>query len=222
MHSNYVSLMDPRTGGYVAEVPFHFEPLAAQLSHDAWGVPDLGGATLSSDSPDVDWVAGLRAGMGTVLLPADASDICGYLGGLTTGAMVLHPELLILQHEALMNAYIWSQDVQFERADLALDIIRDVGPGGHFVAHRHTREHMHDFHIPLWQKVAEAAAAARGAESQSGTAGQGELPEVRAAARREYVRLATEHEPEPLPDDVLAELDAIVAAAEQQLSDVLA
>ena len=41
---------------------------------------------------------------------------------------------------------------------LALDVIRDVGPGGHFMAHRHTRENLRDFHLTLWQKVAETAA----------------------------------------------------------------
>ena len=68
MHSNYVSLMDPRSGGYLSEVPFHFEPVVSQLSHVAWGVPDLGGASLSSDSSDIDWVSGLRAGTGAALL----------------------------------------------------------------------------------------------------------------------------------------------------------
>jgi len=44
---------------------------------------------------------------------------------------------------------------------------------------------------------------------------------VRAAARSEYARLAREHEPEPMPDDVLAELDAIVAAASGSFSDAM-
>jgi trimethylamine--corrinoid protein Co-methyltransferase len=222
MHSNYVALTDPRTGGYVGEVPLRLDPIVAQLSHEAWGVPDLGGVALSGDSRDVDWVAGMRTGMGAALLPSDASDISGYLGGLTAGAMVLHPELLILQHEALMNARAWSEGVRFERADLALDVIRDIGPGGHFMAHRHTREHLRDFHLTLWQKVAETAAAGRGGASPASASDRtepsgAELSAVRAAARSEYARLAREHEPEPISDDVLAELDAIVAAAERQL-----
>jgi trimethylamine--corrinoid protein Co-methyltransferase len=224
MHSNYVALTDPRTGGYLGEVPLRLDPIVAQLSHQAWGVPDLGGAALSGDSPDVDWVGGLRTGMGAALLPGDASDISGYLGGLTAGAMVLHPELLILQHEALLNARAWSQDVHFERADLALDVIRDVGPGGHFMAHRHTREHLREFHLTLWQRAAETAGSGRGGATSAGTAGAAEppgaeLPAVRAAARAEYRRLAAEHVPEPLPADVLGELDAIVAAAERQVGE---
>jgi trimethylamine--corrinoid protein Co-methyltransferase len=222
MHSNYVSLMDPRTGGYLSEIPLHFEPIVAQLSHAAWGVPDLGGASLSSDSAEIDWVAGLRAGMGAALLPTDASDICGYVGGLTAGATVLHPALLILQHEALMNAYVLSDGLRFDRADLALDVIRDIGPGGHFLAHRHTREHVRDSRLALWQQVTRTGGAGRTEAPQVGEANQAELSAACAAAKTEFLRLAAEHEPEPLPDDVLVELDAIVAAAEQQLSDVLA
>lgn len=223
MHSNYVSLMDPRTGGYLSEVPFHFEPVVSQLSHVAWGVPDLGGATLSSDSSDIDWVSGLRAGMGAALLPSDAADICGYLGGLTAGATVLYPEFIILQHEALMSAHRWFEDLHFERADLALDVIRDVGPGGHYLAHRHTREHVRDFRLSLWQTAVKRGSAARPrAAAEAAGSDQASRSTVLDAAKREFLRLASEHEPEPLPDDVLAELDAIVAAADRQMCDVVA
>jgi trimethylamine---corrinoid protein Co-methyltransferase len=200
-HSNYVTLMDPRTGGYVSDLPLHLDPVVAQLSHSAWGVPDLGGASLSNDAVEVEWVGGFRAGMGAALLPDDASDVSGNLGGLTGGATVLHPELLILQHEALMSAYAWAEELSFDRGDLALDVISDVGQGGHFLAHRHTREHVRDFRLTLWQQDPAPACE---------------------AAREEFRRLAAEHEPEPLPDDVFAELGEIVAAADQQLSVVLA
>jgi trimethylamine---corrinoid protein Co-methyltransferase len=200
-HSNYVTLMDPRTGGYVSDLPRHLDPVVSQLSHSAWGVPDLGGASLSNDAQEVDWVGGFRAGMGAACLLDDASDVSGNVGGLTGGATVLHPELLILQHEALLSAYAWAEELSFDRGDLALDVIRDVGPGGHFLAHRHTREHVRDFRPTLWQRDPAPACD---------------------AARDEFRRLAAEHEPEPLPDDVFAELDEIVAAADRQLQEVLA
>jgi trimethylamine--corrinoid protein Co-methyltransferase len=48
-HSIVTSLMDPRTGGYIGEVPIPLSWIAVQLAH-AWGVPSLGGGSLSSDS----------------------------------------------------------------------------------------------------------------------------------------------------------------------------
>ena len=38
---------------------------------------------------------------------------------------------------------------------------------------------------------------------------------VEEAARAEFARLARDHEPEPLPADVLAELDRVLAEAER-------
>jgi len=52
-----------------------------------------------------------------------------------------------------MDAEIWSILVSMARGivvndeTLALDTIRDVGPGGNYLAHRHTKKHMHS----LWK-----------------------------------------------------------------------
>jgi trimethylamine--corrinoid protein Co-methyltransferase len=220
MHSNLVSIMDPRTGGYISEVPFHFEPIVSQLAHVAWGVPDLGGAALSSDSSGIDWVSGLRAGMGAALLSSDAADICGYVGGLTAGATVLCPEFIILQHEALMRAHAWFADLHFDRADLALDVIADVGPGGHFLAHRHTRKHLRDSRLWLWQSTVRSESVAR-PEGVSADRPVDSAPSAaQTAAKAEFLRLTLEHAPEPLPDDLLAELDAILASTDRQVRDL--
>jgi hypothetical protein len=40
-------------------------------------------------------------------------------------------------------------------------------------------------------------------------------PSAEEAARAEFARLAREHVPEPLPADVLAELDRVLADAER-------
>jgi trimethylamine--corrinoid protein Co-methyltransferase len=53
----------------------------------------------------------------------------------------------------VMDAEIWSILVSMARGievndeTLAIDAIRDVGPGGNYLAHRHTKKHMHS----LWK-----------------------------------------------------------------------
>ena len=44
-HSIITSLMDPRTGGYIGELPLPVSLIAVQLAH-AWNVPSLGGGSL--------------------------------------------------------------------------------------------------------------------------------------------------------------------------------
>ena len=80
-------------------------------------------------------------------------------------------------------------------ADLALDVIADIGPRGHYLAHQHTRDHVRGFPLPMRHRGA----------------GYGSAEE---AARAEFARLEREHEPEPLPADVLAELERILAEAD--------
>jgi len=50
--------MDPRTGGYIGEAPVSLSMMAVQQAH-AWGVPSLGGGSLSSDAADVGWQSGI-------------------------------------------------------------------------------------------------------------------------------------------------------------------
>ncbi|HJW76003.1 MAG TPA: trimethylamine methyltransferase family protein [Thermoleophilia bacterium] len=200
-HSNLLSVMDPHSGGYVSEFDAAVAWLCVQLAH-AWGVPCIQGSSLSSDAARIGWESGVHAGLGAALLPFYGGEIVGDMGGLLGGATVLEPHLLVLQHEAALRAREWLETTTANLGDPALDVIADVGPRGHYLGHRHTREHLRDvrygpLHPPL-------PAPAEG----------GEEPVV-AAARAEFARLAREHRPAPLPDDVLAALDRVLAAAER-------
>jgi len=96
-HSILVSLMEPRTGGYVSMAPVFWSMMAAQLAH-AWNVPSLGGARVSGDAPNVGWESGWEGGFGSALIPLCGSEITGLLG-LLGSAMILYPEQMILDYE---------------------------------------------------------------------------------------------------------------------------
>jgi trimethylamine--corrinoid protein Co-methyltransferase len=198
-HSVYVSLMDPRTGGYIGEVPAPVSMMAVQLAH-AWGVPSLGGGSLSSDADDIGWQSGVDAGMGSALVPLYGGEVCGYLG-LVGSSMILYPEQVILEHEVCLYAYEVLHGFHFDEADMALDVIADVGPCGHFLRQRHTRKRIRDFRLSRVLR-------------QIGPNGHHRDP--RLAAQEEFERISDTHHPQPLPEEVLAELDRILAAAERE------
>jgi trimethylamine--corrinoid protein Co-methyltransferase len=205
-HSNLLSVMDPHTGGYVSEFDAAVGWLLVQLAH-AWRVPSLQGSSLSSDAGRIGWEAGVHAGLGAALLPLYGGEITGDMGGLLGGATVLEPHLLVLQHEAALRAYEWLEKTTTGLGDPALQVIADVGPRGHFLAHRHTREHLRDVRFgPLHPPLAPPAIG-------------GEEP-VAPAARAECARLAREHRPAPLPDDVLAALDRVLQQAEREAASL--
>jgi len=195
IHSNIISAMDPRSGGYIGDIEAPAERLVTRLGH-AWGVPHLCGPSVSGDEASIGWGFGSRAGVGAALLSGTEAEISGDLGGLLDSYTVLEPHFVILQHELALAARRVLAELPAD-ADLALDVIEEVGPRGHYLAHAHTRAHVREFPLPLRHRGA----------------GYGSVEE---AARAEFARLAREHEPAPLPADVLAELERILAEAERE------
>ncbi|MGC9318763.1 MAG: trimethylamine methyltransferase family protein [Armatimonadota bacterium] len=198
-HSIITSLMHPRTGGYIGEVSAPVTMMAVQLAH-AWGVPSLGGGSTSTDSPIIDWHAGGDAGRGTTLIPLISGEICGYMG-LTDGSMVLYPEKIILDHELCQIAYEKLGGFEFDEADMALNVIRDVGPRGHFLAQEHTRRRIRDFRL---------SSVLHRRDSDGGAHDPAQM------ALAEFKRIYQTHRPQPLPPRVQSELDRVLAAAERE------
>lgn len=87
---------------------------------------------------------------------------------------------------------------------LALDVIREVGPGGEFLTHKHTLEH---FKLENWDaRLGNRMARDEWVES-------GAL-DIQARAREEVKRILATHHPKPLDTDVQRKLAQIVEEAE--------
>jgi trimethylamine--corrinoid protein Co-methyltransferase len=197
-HSIITSLMNPRTGGYIGDVPLPVSLIAVQMAH-AWGVPSLGGGSLSSDAVDIGWQSAYEAGFGSVQIPLAGGEICGYLG-LMNSSMILYPEQIILDIEIAMSVYDTYKAFEFKDLDISLDVIRAVGPGGHFLRQKHTRTHMRDFHYSPFFHHQNAG---------------NKLKEPREIAFDQFMKIYQNHQPEPLSDIKLKELDQILASADR-------
>ena len=95
----------------------------------------------------------------------------------------------------------------FELQDLevSLDVIKEVGPQGHFLRQKHTRDHIRDFHYsPFFDQFDQ----------------DGNLKEPRQIALNNFKELEKNHHPEPLPQSVLKELDRVMASADKKASDL--
>jgi trimethylamine--corrinoid protein Co-methyltransferase len=201
-HSIIPSLMDPRSGGYIGSVPI---PPAAmvELAH-AWNVPSLGGGSTSSDAKVIGWESGTDGGFGSALIALSGGEVCGYLGMLGS-SMILYPEQIILEHETCINALEIFKTYEFDESGMALDVIAKVGPGSHYLREKHTREHVRDFrYSPLFRKTDE----------------QGDARPPRDIALEVFKEIYAAHQPAPLPDSVLKELDQILAAADRTAEEL--
>ena len=90
---------------------------------------------------------------------------------------------------------------------MALDLIHEVGPGGHFISHKHTFDHM--------KEMSQAKLFDRKTRDrwQLETGGKS----VSELAYKEAKRIADTHVPLALPDGAEKEMDDLIKAYEEQL-----
>lgn len=204
-HSLLASVMDPRSGDYIASISEKYlcNAAAVQLAHD-WGVPSLGGA-FSMDSPAPStWQLGRDSVYTSLLTPLVGADMVEGLG-LLRAATLLLPEQIIYDDEIYHAHRILVEGIDTSENKLALDVIETVGPGGHYLAQKHTRRTIRDIWLPNLTHPAP-------------TLGDQALPGIHERARATFEKILTEHQPEPLPKDIQVELLSILKAAERDLS----
>jgi trimethylamine--corrinoid protein Co-methyltransferase len=129
-----------------------------------------------------------------------AETMSGY--GLINKYTLWVPEHMILDHDIYQRARYSIMDIEIDGESLALETVKAVGPGGHFLGQAHTRRHMRETTKPAITHV-------------PGPDG-GFLDPVEAARKRAELILRT-YQPEPLEPAKAAELARIVAAADAEL-----
>jgi trimethylamine--corrinoid protein Co-methyltransferase len=196
--------LDPRTAHYIVGIPEKYlcNTAGVQLAHD-WGVPTLAGS-FAMDSPEPNtWQLG-RDSVYTALMVAQAgADMAEGLGMIKSSTLLV-PEQIIFDDEIYHTHRILVEGVDVGADSLAVDVIADVGPRGHFLAQKHTRQRVREIWIP---ELTHPRPPKDGEP----------LPDVRKRARAKLDKILVEHEPEPLEEAVQAELRAILDAAEREL-----
>jgi trimethylamine--corrinoid protein Co-methyltransferase len=112
-----------------------------------YGVPTHGYLGLS-DSKTVDAQSSYESGMG-ILLAAMARVNVVSGPGMQASENCQSLEKLVIDDELCGAAYRLIEGIRVDEDTLAADVISKVGPGGHFLAERHTRDHhMKERHMP--------------------------------------------------------------------------
>ena len=202
-HSLLASVMDPRSGNYIASLAEKYlcNTAAVQLAHD-WGVPALAGA-FSVDCPDpASWQLGRDSVYTSLMTPLAGADMVEGLG-LLQAATLLLPEQIIFDDEIYHTHRVLMAGIDTSADKLALDVIKTVGPGSHFLGQKHTRRTVRDIWLP------ELTHPAPRMDHQP-------LPGIRQRAKGKFEKILSEHKPDPLPMDIQVELQSIIKAAERQ------
>jgi trimethylamine--corrinoid protein Co-methyltransferase len=195
------SVMHPQTAEYINAISekFLMHAAAVQIAHD-WGVPVLGGA-FGAEGGGVDtWKRGRDSVYNALLTALAGADTVVGLG-LLEASTVLAPEQILLDDEIYHMNRVLAGGIEMGAESLALEPIRSVGPGGHYLSQDHTRRNVRELWIP-------------DLSYPSATTSQDESTATRANARERLAQIIARHAPEPLEGAKQAELRAILEAAE--------
>jgi len=200
-HSIMKAWADPRNGNYVGyslDARARYAPV--EMAHH-WGLPSMA-ACFGTDSPAAGtWQAGVEVALDPFLAGLTGPEIVTGLG-LDRTYTLLYPEAIVLDDDIYHRARLalLAEDVSDET--LALDVIADVGPGGHFLAEKHTRTHMRtSLKRALTHELAE----------------HGGYRDPVEVAREKVAWIRANHHPAPLETAQQEELSRILAAADREL-----
>jgi trimethylamine--corrinoid protein Co-methyltransferase len=122
--------------------------------------------------------------------------------GLSRTYTLLYPEQIIMDNDIYQRARHYLMALEVSDEELALDVIQAVGPGGHFLAQKHTRRHM-------------PTALKRAITHQLGD--DGKYLDPQEYARNQVRWILDNHRPEPLEEAKQVELTRILAAAGREI-----
>ena len=196
--------MDARSGAYTGGGPedYLFGAATNQLA-DFYHVPLSMGA-FATGAKQPDWQAAFDnvfAGLMPVLSGADILQGAGML----YGSRIFSYEQLLLDCEIYSAMRAVAGGIPVSDETLALDVIKAVGVGGNFIAHKHTRQHIAD----LWQP--------RFIDRRPYSAWEADHQGAREWANQKARWILENHQPAPLDARLSAELSRIIANTEQEL-----
>ena len=117
----------------------------AQLA-EHYDIPTRGVAGVS-DSKDLDVQAGYETTFNLLLAVLAGFNFITYaLGSLDLSLSICY-EKIVTDHDLVGMVERLVKGVDVSDETMALDVIDEIGPGGHFLAHKHTRDHHQKEHF---------------------------------------------------------------------------
>jgi len=140
-HSLMPGIMHPHTGAYLATAweGTLLYAVGVEMAHH-WGVPSLAGV-FATDGQIPGWQSAGDAASSLMLCALCGAETGSGLG-LLESCTLLYPEEILLDSDIYHRVRIEASGLDTRPEALALEVIHEVGPRGHFLRHRHTREHM--------------------------------------------------------------------------------
>ncbi|MBI5839337.1 MAG: trimethylamine methyltransferase family protein [Chloroflexi bacterium] len=194
---------DLRTGAYTGGGPEDFLfGAATNVLSDFYNIPLSMGA-FATGAKDPNWQAGLEGAMSSFMASVVMSDMllgCGFLHGSriwSFAEMMMDCEIFSIMHK-MMKGIVVNEET------LALDAIAAVGPGGHFLAQKHTRNHMREIFLPEFM------------DRRPYSEWESKKDDARDWALAKARKKLKEHQPDLLDPKISAEMAKIIKSVEKE------
>ena len=195
---------DLRTGAYTGGGPADFLfGAATNILANYYNVPLSMGA-FATGAKEPDWQAAVDNSLSTFMAVSTLSD-------MLLGAGLLHGSRIFSFEQLLLDGEIWSllqamfKGIPVNQETLAVDAIRQVGPGGNFLSSRHTLKNMHG----LWQPSLM--------DRRPYSAWEAKRDGARQWAGEKARQVLKEYQPEPLDEKLAEELRRMISTYERSV-----
>ena len=156
------------------------------------------GLTGCSDSKLPDEQAAAEAAFSIILETLAGAQMAHDVGYLE-GGMCNSIEQIVICDELIGYTKHFMLPLEINDDTLALDLINEIGPDGDYLGSEHTRKHYReDWYPKLFDRSNFEDWNSAGAKS------------LRQRAREKALKILETHQPEPLPVDIQAQIDAII------------
>jgi trimethylamine--corrinoid protein Co-methyltransferase len=158
-----------------------------------------------SDAKVLDQQAAIEAAMSVTIAALSGANLIHDVGYLESGLLGSF-DMLVMSNEVIGMAKRILAGVTVTPETLAVDVIEQVGPGGHYLTQHHTRQH---FKSELWFPTLVDRQMRRGWEASGGKT-------MAERVRAQVKDILEHHQPLPIPAEVEARLREIVAEADER------
>jgi trimethylamine--corrinoid protein Co-methyltransferase len=197
--------MDMRTSTFSYGSPdFRLTNSAFADLYHHYGLPMW--STVGTDAHTLDEQAAMEHAFCTLLSTLDGANLIHDIGYLGQG-LLSSPAAIVMSDEIISYARRFARGFAINHEKLALDVIAQVGPGGNYLAEKHTAR---NFREEFWRPKQINR------ETPEGWLAQGATRYSERVTAQARAILAT-RQPESLPSEVGHKLDAIVQRADEAL-----
>ena len=199
-------IMDMKTGNYSGAAPETslLHAATAQVAH-FYNLPFQGGTGIDAKIPDAQ--AGYERALQVLSCALSGVNFIHLSIGMMEQMLLASYEQCLIDNEILGATFHILRGMEVNSETLAVDVIREVGPGGNFLTHEHTFKNFRK--VEWFPKLTNR-------EKWSGWEAEGKLS-MRERAKGEARKILKEYHPQILPPELALELDKMAEDAQKRV-----